>query len=75
MSTAIVSTKPHAEDGPIAADIAMHALLVKLHAERGAVELGYAADLYLAGIKTALATCIGPEAARKTFERHAEAMD
>ncbi len=60
---------------PIAPDIAMHALLVKLFAEHGAVELGHAADGYLRGIKTALGACIGQEAARKVFERHTREVD
>ncbi len=66
-----MSTPPE----PIAPDIALHALLVKLFAEHGAVELGRAADGYLIGIKTALGACVGREAARKVFERHAREVD
>ncbi len=53
-------------------DIAMHALLCRVHDREGAVEMGYAATGYLRGIATALASRVGPEAARRAIRRLAE---
>lgn len=51
------------------ADITIFVELARIHAEGGAVELGYAAEALLRGIRMAVAIAAGPEAAYAMLQR------
>lgn len=54
----------------IAYDVVMFKLLAAIHDTEGAVAMGEAADLFLEGIKLAIAAKIGPDKALALFEKH-----
>lgn len=69
------STAPIADSAAPAAfshDLVMHALLASIHDTEGAAVMGTAADAYLHGIWSALASRIGPVAAYAVLQRHTD---
>jgi hypothetical protein len=53
-------------------DIAMFALLERIATTQGAVEMGYAADGFLRGIRMAIAAAVGTDAAYAALQRAAD---